>query len=300
MIRPMLAADGFAARRSLQQRQVVSTSSAFPFSITVDPVSTPTPTGSSGQGSVFQSPSQSSTSEALFTFSGSAAPAASDTNGAPFGNSRGGIDDMTDKSGLSTGGIVAIVVVLVMLAFSAVAFVFLYRRGYFLKLQRRAQDIKLRTRRGPVNRSQISYPVDDKITLTRFASEPGTAPPASDANKSMTSFVVQQRISVDSLTNGPQWNSTAGGNGTKQELDNNRLSAPLPPTPRPIARPRESGTLGTMDWRTMNPVTPTKPVPPPKNNPFADSEADAANGRENKVRALDDLEEVLAMEREGK
>lgn len=176
-------------------------------------------------------------------------------------------------------------------AITALVLTFLYRRGYFLKLQRRARSIKMQNRR-PINRSEISYPVDDKGSLTRWASQPGVAA-GPNQTKSVSAFVVQERHSADSLSNGPQWNTTPA-----QNLEGARRAAPLPP--RPSARPqeRESGALGTMDWRTMNPVTPTgpAPVPPPKQDPFADPENDiGSNGKHGK--AFNELDEILAMER---
>lgn len=154
-------------------------------------------------------------------------------------------------------------------------FFFLYHRGYFIGIRR-----MVKARQRHFSKSQVSYPVEDKIILTQFP-----AAPAASRDDKHGELILQRRDSVNSLTKGPQWNNHSDSNipsaratgqaglptGPKPNTTwsvENRRSAPLPPTPSRISRP---------------------PQPPPKDNPFDDP----ASGN----NALDDLDKVLRMER---
>lgn len=91
--------------------------------------------------------------------------------------------------------------------------------------------------------------------------------------------MIERRVSVDSLQNGPQWDSQSrqaeglgiSGRPTRIEDDGGRRGAPLPPTPA------AGVALGApTDWRNMHPPA----AVPRMEDPFVDPEGDlGAKGR---------------------
>jgi hypothetical protein len=61
--------------------------------------------------SIFKPPVMTGAGAPIATFMPSGTPAATAVSGSPFGNNRGGINQMKDNQGLSRGGIIAVSVI---------------------------------------------------------------------------------------------------------------------------------------------------------------------------------------------